>query len=404
MTDARLTPGAIYRAVLLAFGLIVAGLVFEQLATLVLAVLIVVITALALAAFATRLERFRVPRALGAVLGLLLGLGALVGLITAIIPVFSHEINQFVAALPHIVDSLRHKLGQLTGGSNSKTGQQVQQFVNGYTQHPTRLLGPLASIGVTVAGVLGAIVVILLTALYTAISPQPLLDGLRSLVPPARRPLATHVLRRLGATYLGWLRGLVVGMVVLGLLTYFGLRLAGLDFAAFFAVLTAVAMIVPYFGALASSIPPILYALTISPGKALVVAGIYLVAHQVEANLIEPLVMARTVKLHPAVIAFGVIAVERLFGFVGLIVAVPILGTVNVLAQELWIKPLERPTAPVSGSTEPGPGSTAPGEGSTAPGEGSAEPGESSAPLAPIAPITTPPPSGVASGHERDSA
>lgn len=84
-------------------------------------------------------------------------------------------------------------------------------------------------------------------------------------------------------------------MLVLGTLTYGGLEIAGLPFAAFFAVFTAVAMIVPYFGAIISSIPPILIALTISPGKAIIVTAIYIVAHQVEGNVIQPLVVARTV-------------------------------------------------------------------------------------------------------------
>ncbi len=100
-------------------------------------------------------------------------------------------------------------------------------------------------------------------------------------------------------------------------------------------------MIIPYFGALVSSIPPILYALTVSPGKAIVVAVIYIVAHQVESNLIQPMVVARTVELHPAVVAVGVVAVGTLFGFVGLIVAVPILVTVRILVEELWIRPME---------------------------------------------------------------
>jgi predicted PurR-regulated permease PerM len=130
-------------------------------------------------------------------------------------------------------------------------------------------------------------------------------------------------------------------MLVLGTITYLGLRLVGLPFAAFFAVFTAVAMIVPYFGALASSIPPILYALTISPTKAILVAVIYIVAHQVEGNVIQPVVVARTVHLHPALVAIGVVAVDRLFGFVGLLVAVPVLVTIQILVQELWIKPME---------------------------------------------------------------
>jgi predicted PurR-regulated permease PerM len=51
--------------------------------------------------------------------------------------------------------------------------------------------------------------------------------------------------------------------------------------------------------------------------------------------------MARAVELHPAVVAGGIVAIERLFGFVGLIVAVPILGTFRVVVQELWIYPME---------------------------------------------------------------
>jgi predicted PurR-regulated permease PerM len=342
MLDSRITPGVIYRAVLLAFVLVVAGLIFRALITLVLAVLIVIVLALPLSAFATLLKRRGVPRGIGATLGLVIGLGILAGLIAAIVPVFSSEVNKFTAALPSIVDTLRHRIGSLTGTSPTHVGQQLQHFVNGYTQHPTRLLGPLASIGASVAAALAALVVVLLTALYTAIRPEPLVNGLLRTVPPAHRDHAEQILTRLRLAYLGWLRGLAIGMVVLGILTYVGLRLVGLDYAAFFAVFTAVAMIVPYFGALASSIPPILYALTISPGKAILVAAIYVLAHQIEGNVITPLVVARSVKVHPAVIAVGVVAVGELFGFIGLIVAVPILATVQILVQELWIKRIER--------------------------------------------------------------
>jgi predicted PurR-regulated permease PerM len=255
--------------------------------------------------------------------------------------VFSHEVNQFSKSLPSIVAELGHRLGRLTDTSQSHLGQQLQHFINGYTQHPQKLLGPLESIGASVAAVVAAIIVVLLTALYTAIRPQPLLEGVVRVVPPPKRSEAMHILGRLRTAYLGWLRGLIIGMLVLGGLTYAGLRIIGIGFAEFFAVFTAVAMIVPYFGALASMIPPVLYALTISPGKAIIVAILYIVTHQVESNMIQPLVVARVVELHPAVVAIGVVAVDTLFGFVGLIVAVPILVTIKILIEELWIKRVE---------------------------------------------------------------
>jgi predicted PurR-regulated permease PerM len=57
--------------------------------------------------------------------------------------------------------------------------------------------------------------------------------------------------------------------------------------------------------------------------------------------VIIPVVMSRTVKLHPAVIAIGVVIVGKLFGFVGLFVAVPILTTFTILVEEVWIRALE---------------------------------------------------------------
>jgi predicted PurR-regulated permease PerM len=339
--NARITPAALYRTVLLAFGLAAVGLIFKQIITLVLGVLIVVILAIPLSAFTSLLARIGIPRAIGALLGLLLGLGMLGGLIALIVPVFSQEIHQFSRDLPSIVDALRRRVGRLTGTSPSHVGKQVQHFVNTYTQHPSQLLGPLTSVGTSVVAAITAILVVMLTVLYTAVSPQPLADGLVRMVAPSRREQATQILARLRAAYLGWLRGLAVGMVVLGGITYLGLELVGLGFAAFFAVFTAVAMIVPYFGALLSSIPPVIYALTLSPGKALVVAAIYVGAHQLESNVIQPLVVARTVELHPAVVAIGVVAVDQLLGFVGLFVAVPILATIRILIDELWVKRLD---------------------------------------------------------------
>jgi predicted PurR-regulated permease PerM len=342
MSESRITAGVIYKAVLLAFALVVGAMVFRALSTLILGVLIVVIIATPLSAFADLLARWRCPRAVGATLGLLIGLGAVAGLVALIVPVFTSEVDHFAKELPSISDSLTRRLGRLTGSSPAHISSQIQHFVTTYTHNPSKLLGPAASVGESVAAGVAAIIVVLLTSLYTAIHPDPLHSGLIRLFPVPRRPQVHHILMRLRTAYLAWLRGLFVGMVVLGGLTYIGLMLVGLNFAAFFAVFTAVAMIVPYFGALASSIPPILYALTISPQKAILVAIIYVGAHQLESNVIQPLVVARTVKLHPAVVAIGVVAVDQLFGFIGLLIAVPIIATFTILVDELWTRPLER--------------------------------------------------------------
>jgi predicted PurR-regulated permease PerM len=69
--------------------------------------------------------------------------------------------------------------------------------------------------------------------------------------------------------------------------------------------------------------------------------AVYIVVQQIEGNVIIPLVMAQRVKLHPALIAIGVILVGQLFGFIGLFVAVPILSAVVILVDEFWVKPIQ---------------------------------------------------------------
>jgi predicted PurR-regulated permease PerM len=337
------TPSAqvIYRAVLLAAGLLLFGLVFRQLVTLLLAILMTVIVAIPLAAAAKRLERIGIPRPLGALLALLSGIGALVLLVYLLIPPFVDQTNQFVDDVPAIVDDLEHLYADVTGQSAGEVGNDVQSFVERYTDDPDRLIGPITSIGLNLAGVLGALVLILITGYYMAIRPDPLVNGLVRLAPPPRREHIRHVLGRIRASWIGWMEGVAIDMLVTGVMLYVALTIVGLDFAIFFAVLSALLVVVPYFGAIAGAIPPTLFALTDSPGKALLVLGAYVLVQQLESNVTIPMIMAQRVRLHPAVIAIGVVVVGQLFGFVGLFVAVPILSLIIIAVEEFWIKPIE---------------------------------------------------------------
>jgi predicted PurR-regulated permease PerM len=334
-------PQVIYRAILLAAGLLLFGLLFRQLVTLLLAMLVTVIVAIPLAAAAQRLERFAIPRPVGALVTLLAGIGAIGLLIYLLIPPFVDQTNEFVDDVPAIVKDLEKVYADVTGQSTGEVGDKVQRFFERYTDEPDRLIGPLTSIGLNVAGILGALVLILITAYYMAIRPEPLVEGLVRLAPPPRREHLREVLGRIRTSWIGWMEGVAIDMLVTGVMLYVALTIVGLDFAIFFAVLSALLVVVPYFGAIAGAIPPTLFALTDSPGKALLVLGAYILVQQLESNVTIPIIMAQRVRLHPAVIAIGVVVVGQLFGFVGLFVAVPILSLIIIAVEEFWIKPVE---------------------------------------------------------------
>ncbi|MGI8629890.1 MAG: AI-2E family transporter [Solirubrobacteraceae bacterium] len=326
--------------------LIVLGLLVQQLVTLLLAVLITIILSLPLTRCGTVLARHGVPRAGGALIGLVLGIAAVGALLALLVPTLVSQVGTLITAAPGLVHVIEIKASHLTGARPGHVASQLQQYAATYAADPARLLGPVASIGVGAATVVGGLVIAIITAYYIAARPQPLVDAALRMFAPRRRPEVMRVLLRLRAAWLGWLRGLVIAMAIVGVLLYLALQLlVGLQFALFFAVFSALAEVVPYFGALLSGIPPVAFALTISPGTAIAVLVIYIAVHQIEANFIGPIVMSRAVHLHPAVIAFGVVAVGEVFGFLGLVLAVPILSMVVILIEEVWVRPHERPHA-----------------------------------------------------------
>lgn len=227
--------------------------------------------------------------------------------------------------------------------TRARAGLEIQAVVESYLDEPTRLLGRVRDVLTTALAFFGGIVLVVLTAIYAAINPRPLVGGIVRLVPPEGRPHAEQILWRLRTSWLGWLKGTAVDMVLTGALTYAALSVLGIEHALVFALLTALLEIVPYFGPILAAIPPVLYALTQSVELALLTLAVYTLIQQIEGNVIVPLVMAKAVQLHPALLAIGVVVVGQLFGIVGILLAVPILTALVVLVQELWVLPREDP-------------------------------------------------------------
>jgi predicted PurR-regulated permease PerM len=328
---------AIYGAIVLGAVLIAAGLVAQQLASLILATMLTIIVSLPLSAAADRLAPLGVPRPVGALIALLLGLAIVAGGLALLLPPLIDQGGKLITDAPQLLHTAEVKLSSVTGDRPGHVAAQLQHDLTTFIHNPSQLLGPITSIGASVVTLIGGVVIGLITAYYIAAQPQPLTGGLLSMFSPDVRPRAAEILDRIRAAWLGWLRGLAVSMALIGIMLYLALGLiVGLPFALVFAVLSACLEVVPYLGALASGVPPVAFALTISPTRAVVVLVVYILVHQIEANVIGPLVMARAVRLHPALIAIGVVAVGEVFGLLGLIIAVPILSLITIMVDELW--------------------------------------------------------------------
>jgi predicted PurR-regulated permease PerM len=171
------------------------------------------------------------------------------------------------------------------------------------------------------------------------------------LFPASRKGDVLRTLERIRVAWLAWLRGVALDMIVLGGLLFAGMEIIGLQFAAGFAIFSALLTVIPNYGSVISAVPPIAYGLTRSFHEGLLVTIVYVIVNQVEGNVALPLIMGRSVSLHPAVIAVGVLVAGSLFGVVGLLVSVPLISLTLILADELWIKPHGSAGSPLA---EPG--------------------------------------------------
>lgn len=336
---------AAFRAIGLAAGLALAAMVVAQLLTVLLVALIAIILSLPLSAAASLAERHGAPRAVGALAALALGAAAVTALGFAVIPAFVDQTRQFLDRLPAIVADAERSLHGLAGPRTRSLSAQASSFAQGYLDHPQRLVGPIEQVGLTVSELIVALVLIVLTAFLIAVNPTVLIDSFLRLLPEARRGDAREILDRVRTAWIGWMIALGIDMLVLGGLLYIGMRIIGLNFAVGFAVFSALMTVIPNYGSVISAIPPILDGLSQSPKMAVLVLIVYLIVNQIEGNLILPLIMARTVDMHPAVVSLGLLVTAALFGVVGVLLAIPLLSLAFILVQTLWIEPQEARSA-----------------------------------------------------------
>lgn len=136
---------------------------------------------------------------------------------------------------------------------------------------------------------------------------------------------------RLGA----WVRGELILMFSIGLFVYIGLTILRVDYALPIAIVSGLLEIIPNIGPIISAIPAVLIGLSMSPFVALSVVALYVIVHQVEGNVVVPIIMKQSVGLSPLVSILALMIGGRLAGVTGAILAVPVLLVVQVIINKL---------------------------------------------------------------------
>jgi predicted PurR-regulated permease PerM len=324
-------------AVLLATGLLIA---YELLNDLVL-VAIAAVVAVALRSVVDAIKRLGAPSWIAPLVTLLMigAFGAFLVLVVwsrlfqqadtlaSSVPGYLEELSNLSARLPDSVAMFVPDLSQNTDG----LGGNLRNLISSQLSSLPQLLASLSNVTVRT-------ILVLVLALYMAYDPGSLISGILRLVPDSRRKDAKELLQNFAGRLHGWVVGTGLAMIIVGVGAGVGLWLIGVPLALSLGILAGFLEIIPYLGPFAGALLPTLVALTISPVKALLVVGLFVILHLVDANLIQPQILGRRTRLHPVMVIISFLFLGDLLGFAGFILAIPVAAFLATLMDEIISK------------------------------------------------------------------
>ncbi len=330
----------------LLFGTIVAGALLwlvVKAANIFLLLFIAVLLSLFLRAVADVFEsRLRVPAPLALLTAVLITLGAVVGLVTLLVPPFAEQTRALALELPRYIAGLESQLAKLgeripplreyLATENHKALTVVYEQAS--SQIETLLPKVFGLLHLAIDGF-----ALMVMSLYLARRPADYREWLIALFPPTQREMVRDVLLEIARDLRAWITGQLLGMVILAVLTAIGLALLDVPYWLTFGIFTGAVAIVPFFGTLVSTVLPAVFVLASDGDPWRVVSVIILgtVIHLIESNLVLPLITQNQVKLPPVLSIMAVLIFGQLLGPVGLVVAVPLLVVLTVIVRRVLV-------------------------------------------------------------------
>lgn len=211
----------------------------------------------------------------------------------------------------------------------------------------------------TIAGIVTAIItsaiITVLVAMYLNADSTRMHRSLTANMPPGYERDGLLMMQAQKRVWRGYLYGQLVNSVITGFLVFVVLWLVGLPGAFLMGAIMVVLNMIPTFGPILAAIPGVLAALISGSTQwpdlesywfALIVAGIYIVVVQLQANIIAPRVMGTAVRLRPAVVLIGLLIGFQVGGLLGSLLAVPVIASIRDIAVYIWLKLIDRDPFP----------------------------------------------------------
>lgn len=266
------------------------------------------------------------------------------GLFVLVAPLLANQLSGFIAHVPGYVRRLQSLvtdpshpwlsgiIGSTPGGSDGSFGVLVNRSI-GYL---TEVLPSLLTKGEALLSLFSLLVITPVVAFYLLCDWNRVLAAFDDLIPLAQRETVRGLFREINKALSGYLHGQLTVCVILGAYYAIVLTLTGLSFGVLIGAVSGLLTFIPYVGSLTALVVSFGVALAqFFPDwtRILVIVGVVLVGQFLEGNVLSPKLVGESVGLHPVWLIFALLAFGYLFGFVGLLLAVPLAAAAGVLTR-----------------------------------------------------------------------
>ena len=218
------------------------------------------------------------------------------------------------------------------------SNELINQVVSQVTEALGRLGGTVLPVVGGVASTILSVLIIFFLSMYLLAEPELYVNGIITLTPKWYRERMLVILQRIDSTLRAWLSVTGVSMIVVAVLTGLGLGALGIQEWLALGVLAGVMSFIPNFGPIVAVIPSVVVAIVQAPQNIIWTIVIIYGVSFIQSQVVSPVLASERMNMPPILVLLGQIIFGFFFGFLGLMLAVPLSACVAVLVDEIYVK------------------------------------------------------------------
>ncbi|MEK3862549.1 AI-2E family transporter [Paenibacillus sp. FSL H7-0716] len=290
-------------------------------------------------------KRSRIKRVYAIIILYLLIAGIITLVLFMVIPIIRTQLSGLIDNFPRYSELIQERFMDLTGTEffgqvQDSIGTNLSEITSKITAWGSSFLNnALTGVG-SFVGALTEIVLAVVTTpfilFYLLRDGKKLPDYILKFVPTSLQPQTRMVMSEMNSQVSSYIRGQIIVSCCIGLLLYIGYLIIGLEYSLVLAIAAACTAVVPYLGPAIAITPALIVAMVTSPFMLLKMIIVWTAVQLIEGKFISPQIMGKTLKIHPITIIFVIIFAGKMFGILGIILAVPGYAVLKVVFTHLF--------------------------------------------------------------------